>query len=323
MYKTLIKSLTKKVLSKLRLKYIPKALVSEDYQVKLPSDFFSKYTKNLNIIDLGSECYSGEMDASYKNLISHYSCNVYCFDIQDNKTLKILAPGSNFISIQEAVFDGTETNFYDCNPPAASGIYPPNKPVWDRIGLPLEIKKVKRIKTKKLDDLIPKNVSIDFIKLDIQGAEITALTNGADVLKNVSFVQAEGDFIELFEGGAPLFPEVFNFMKSKGFTFFSFGSLGLFSLAGVKRILGNGSPEFYHNHFWSKQIGFSLGIFYRGPEYFKNDPAKILNSAAIAHASYNAYDLARLILTDGVKYIPNGKKILDEYESLLRKNNLI
>ena len=69
MYKTLIKSLTKKVLSKLRLKYIPKALVSEDYQVKLPSDFFSKYTKNLNIIDLGSECYSGEMDASYKNLI--------------------------------------------------------------------------------------------------------------------------------------------------------------------------------------------------------------------------------------------------------------
>ena len=134
-------------------------------------------------------------------------------------------------------------------------------------------------------------------------------------------MQCEADFTELFIG-SPLFPEVYNFMKSNGFNFYSFSSLGLFSLDGVKRVTDNGDAEFNASHFWSRQLAWSIAIFYRSPDYFKNEPQKILNAVAIAHTTYKAYDLARLLLKGGVDLIPNGEEILREYEILLAKNGL-
>lgn len=312
-----IKIIIKKILNKLHLKF-----VRSNQQIKISSFFFLKLIDNLNIIDLGSENYSGEIDSSYKDLISTYKSNIYCFDFLGNKSLNSLRGKVNFNFIQEAVYDGSQVNFYECIPQSASGIYPPAEDWLARLGCPTSIKNIKKVQSKKLDDLIPKEISVDLIKLDIQGAEIVALENAADTLKNVSFVQCEANFTELFIG-SPLFPEVYNFMKSKGFNFYSFSSLGLFSLDGVERHVDNGDPRFYHSHFWSRQLAWSIAIFYRDPKYFKNEPQKILNAAAIAHTTYNAYDLTRSILAQGADFIPNGEKILKDYELILAQNSLI
>ena len=226
-------------------------------------------------------------------------------------------PGSkNFRVITETIADGEEHTFYECLPKAASGIFEPNQQWLSRLGLPTEVIQKRRVTTKTLDAVIPQSARIDLIKMDIQGAELLALKNGSRVLKDVSFVQCEADLTELFLGGAK-FPEIYSFMESQGFAFHTFTSLGLFSLDGVKRTIGLGTPTFSHPHFWSRQLAWSISLFYRK----ELAPDRIINAAAIAHTSFKAYDLARSILMTHSGQLPTG--LLDDYESTLKRARLL
>ena len=76
------------------------------------------------------------------------------------------------------------------------------------------------VATTRLDDIngIEK---IDFIKLDVQGSELTILSNAKRLLESCLLVQVEVEFVELYEG-QPLFSDVDNFMRSRCFQFHYF-----------------------------------------------------------------------------------------------------
>lgn len=116
----------------------------------------------------------------------------------------------------------------------SSSLYPPAKAVarW-KSGLDerntfrtadyFEVVEVRRVRTTTLaawaDD---HGVSdIDFIKLDVQGAELDVLRGAGELLRQAVGMEVEVEFVPLYEG-QPLFADIDGFARKQGFEFFDF-----------------------------------------------------------------------------------------------------
>jgi len=73
------------------------------------------------------------------------------------------------------------------------------------------------VMTIRLDELIPRSETFDFVNLDIQGAELEALRGLGKRLEAVRWVYCEVNWSPLYEG-IPLVGEIDEFMEAQGFT---------------------------------------------------------------------------------------------------------
>lgn len=67
-------------------------------------------------------------------------------------------------------------------------------------------------------------IAPDYIKLDLQGAELEALRGATETLKTCSFVQLELSLLP-FQQGQPVFSEVVNFMHERGYALYDIPAL--------------------------------------------------------------------------------------------------
>ena len=83
------------------------------------------------------------------------------------------------------------------------------------------LKAVSAIKTESLDYFTAKNNigPVDFIKIDIQGAELDVFRGGVTTLRDVVAIVTEAEFICLYEN-QPLFGDVCAFLAEQGLSFF-------------------------------------------------------------------------------------------------------
>ena len=72
------------------------------------------------------------------------------------------------------------------------------------------------MKTQRIDEMDLNLEGLDFLNIDIQGAEMLALEGMGDKLDQFKYAYLEVNWKELYQGCA-LFPEMVQFMKSKGF----------------------------------------------------------------------------------------------------------
>lgn len=122
-----------------------------------------------------------------------------------------------------ALGDGNKHTLHITNEPMTSSLFKPARPTIDLFPALGEIMQVIReevVKTRRLDD-IKEAQGADFIKLDVQGAELMILQNAQEVLRSASVVQCEVEFIELYEG-QPLMSDVDAFLRTQGFAFLRF-----------------------------------------------------------------------------------------------------
>jgi len=145
------------------------------------------------------------------------------------------------------------------------------------------------IECKTLDSLAIKNP--DFIKLDIQGAELEAL-NGAEItLRECLGVELEIEFSEIYKG-QPLFGEISTFLSNLGFEFYDFLNLCRWerdSLSGLG------------------QLVFGDALFLKTPEHLLQQGPTIrkLSSYLAILVLYNRYDLIAYIEEN----LPNSQKV--------------
>ena len=139
-------------------------------------DLFDLQEK-IQIMDVGAAAIAET--PVYKKLIEIGLGKLNAFE-GDQRQLKKLKEeyGDNIALFTDFLFDGTIQNLYLANPNSGmtSLLQPKEKAVnffngFDRFS---KIEKVETVKTKKLNDInnLPK---IDFVKMDIQGSELTVL----------------------------------------------------------------------------------------------------------------------------------------------------
>jgi len=74
------------------------------------------------------------------------------------------------------------------------------------------------VETIRIDDIDHDFSGLDFLNIDLQGAELLALKGMGDLLDQFKYAYLEVNWKELYKGCA-LFDEIVQFMKSKGFIF--------------------------------------------------------------------------------------------------------
>lgn len=128
-------------------------------------------------------------------------------------------------------------SFYQTNNPMCSSLYRPNEALLKRYNnmQVSMLKEVNTIDTMTLDHFIntQNTGSVDFIKIDIQGAELDVFKSALEALKSTLFIVSEVEFIPLYIN-QPLFGDVCEFLDQQGFMFHKFLGFGGRALAPVK-----------------------------------------------------------------------------------------
>jgi len=117
-----------------------------------------------------------------------------------------------------------ETTLYVTQNPMCSSLYPPNEHYLARfVDLPelVNLDFTVEIETTTLDEFCKQEgiENIDFLQVDVQGADLSVLQGAEGILKTVLAVQTEVEFSHLYVN-QPLFADVDTYLRAQDFTFF-------------------------------------------------------------------------------------------------------
>eukprot|EP00438_Fugacium_kawagutii_P017347 Skav229817 [mRNA] locus=scaffold567:409765:412300:- [translate_table: standard] len=184
--------------------------------------------QGLRVASLGAFVVPGTFhDASDEKdgitMLLHQGAEVFGFDSPEGceptnaeaASAEFVKCGGQFRCIERLIGDGKEHQFFfHYGAPWVSSLFPPNKFLWSHmITMDASGHRKRNVSTYRLDDLGLE--PIHFLKMDIQGAEMMALSGAEKVLENVLVVQAE----EHIYDDQPLFWELDRYLRQRGFTF--------------------------------------------------------------------------------------------------------
>lgn len=205
---------------------------------------------------------------------------------------QVTGEGSRIRYLPYALGDGAEHRLHVTNVPMTSSLYPPARSTIDLFPLLGELMRVEQqlpLQTHRLDDL-PEVSPADFLKLDVQGAELMVLENATETLRDVAVLQCEVEFVELYEG-QPLFADVDRCLRTQGFGFLRFAYAMGRPFNPLQRQEGPGLA--ISQTLWGDAI--YVKDFRRRSEWNE----RILKAAAfVLHELYGAFDLVSLMLAE-------------------------
>jgi hypothetical protein len=151
------------------------------------------------------------------------------------------------------------------------------------------IERTERVQTQRLDGIMELPL-IDFLKMDIQGAELTVLRNGTEKLKNCLAAQLEVSYICLYEN-QPAFGEVDMWMRQQGYVPHCFLDVKRWSIA----------PTIFNNNVWvpGNQLLESDVVYIKDPLKLEQlTETQLKKIAALAHYCFKSYDLCVFVLRE-------------------------
>lgn len=189
----------------------------------------------------------------------------------------------SFTIVPHALAEAKKTStLYLCKKPEVSSLYSPNFDFLERFPDPerFEVEETLNVHCVSLDSL--KIAKIDFLKIDIQGAEKDVLRGASSTLARVLGVEVEVEFLELYQG-QPLFGDVCEVMSQAGFEFIDFVNLQRWE----RRALGNFG-----------QCVFGDALFLKTPERILSlDPdIAMLSAYVLILTVYRRFDLIETVL---------------------------
>ncbi|MCC6301731.1 MAG: FkbM family methyltransferase [Gammaproteobacteria bacterium] len=200
------------------------------------------------------------------------------------------------------VGDGKPAVFWETNWFATGSLFKPNTPLLEKFqNLAELVTPVAQhdIETKRLDD-IPEIGAVDYIKIDVQGAELKVFEGGEKLLDNVLMIHTEVEFLELYEG-QPLFADVDIHLRGRNFMFGKFIGMGTRCIkpTAVNQDVNQGTHMLWSDVLYLKN--------WLDPSAFSND--RLIKYAILAHDMYEYVDLAYYLLKHlddrkGTEYAP-------------------
>jgi len=230
-------------------------------KLKKLDNFFEvikKFDKDLKfkIVEIGAHPY-GEFNEIFHLLLDHFSSSeIYAFEVDKEECEKLnkeCKRGMKFFPV--ALGEKKETrNFYETYMPVCSSLYKPNEnliKLYNNLNIAY-LKKTTEIETISLDEFLDhkKLGSIDFLKIDIQGAELDVFKGSKKTLEKILMIVSEVEFVEQYID-QPLFGDVNSFLKNYDFMFHKFLGYGSRTL---KPMILNENKNFGTQYFWSDAI---------------------------------------------------------------------
>jgi FkbM family methyltransferase len=266
----------------------------------------------LRIVDVGALSLGAEKDP-YVKLLRAAPCEVIGFEpiVAECARLNAAArPGCRYLP--HAVGDGSEQVLRECNVPMTSSLLEPDV---ELLGMFHELREVTQVvarhplRTVRLDDL-PEVRGTDYLKLDVQGAELMVLQGAVEMLRSVLVLHTEVEFIPMYRE-QPLFADVDAFLRAQGFILHRLAGLrsASFKLPDVEVELVTAVNQ----AMWAEAV------------YVKDfraldrlEAASLLKMAVILHENYASSDLAALVLAAHDRKA--GTALTDHFVQLLFEN---
>ena len=169
------------------------------------------------IVDVGANPIDG--DPPYKAMLAAGLCTVTGFEPQVAALARLQqAKGPHERYLPYALADGTERTLHICQLEGMTSLLVPDPahlalfnlfPIWGTV------KERIPVTTRRLDD-IAEITQLDFLKMDVQGAEREVLAHGRAKLADTVVVQTEVSFVSLYHD-QPSFGEMDLVLRELGF----------------------------------------------------------------------------------------------------------
>ncbi len=262
--------------------------------------------QTIKIVDAGAMAPGDGVQEIYEPLLKAGLGMIHGFEpVQDacDKLNAAASPDRTYLPY--AVGDGTKGTFHLCNGRMMSSLYEPDLLLLDKFQNLANFSMVVErypIQTHRLDDL-PQLADSDFLKLDVQGAELDVLRGAPHILADALVVHTEVEFVPMYRE-QPLFAEVDEELRSHGFLLHKMTD---YSSRALKPVVAN-------NHLNSRLSQWVWGdaVYVKSFMNFSTLlPAKLLKLAVILHAVYESFDFAALALSHYDR--KSGTKLQEAY----------
>ena len=246
----------------------------------------------IKIVDVGAMDV-GEAEP-WSRLVTADAATLIGFEPNAPECEKLKQAGrANCQFLPHALGDGGRHVLHIGTEPMTSSLYPPDPAVMQQFHALWELCEPVRkepLETVRLDDVTEAQPA-DFLKLDVQGAELLVLEGAVDTLTDTLAVQTEVNFLPIYKGQA-LFADVDIFLRAQGFTFHTMVGVGS---RPYRPLIKDGNP----NRGFA-QVIWSNAVYLRDPADFpelaQSQPEALLKLAVLTHELYGAFDFAALAL---------------------------
>lgn len=262
----------------------------------------------IDIVDIGANPIDG--DTPYKALLDAGLGRVYGFEPNPDALMQLNAmKGPNETYVPSAVYDGSVQELKVCKAQGMTSLLEPNTDLLSYLhGFPEwgTVEERILISTVRLDDVDEIN-NIDYLKIDIQGAELEVFRNGTNRLRDCLVIHTEVEFLPMYLE-QPLFSEVELFLRGLGFTFHRFTPL-------VSRIV---QPMIFNDNPRGQlsQATYADAVFIKDfTKFDRLEKDGLKKIALILNDLYGSFDIAlRALMALDTKY---GSDLVDEYRKYM------
>lgn len=227
-----------------------------------PLDVLADIAKRLKpdlaftLLEVGALQLEDSAEPFYQLLPLFPGSKVIGFEIEEETCAQMNAkarPGVHYYPYALGERNETRT-LYITQHPMCCSLYKPNEPFIDLYNhlYTAKLERTTEVETISLDYFMDQqNVgTLDFIKIDVQGAELDVFKGGIKALADVLAIICEVEFVPIYVD-QPLFGDVCTFLGQHDFMFHNF--LGLAGRT-VKPIITNGNPNDGPQKFWSDAV---------------------------------------------------------------------
>lgn len=268
----------------------------------------------VSIVHVGARMYDGH-EESYEHLVKLGRARLIGFepDPAECKRMASRYPPPGYTFLPFFVGSGDVGTFHETASPSAASLYRPDMQRLARfhnLADLFEVGATRSVVTQRLDD-IPGVEAMNFLKIDVQGAEMDVFEGAARLLSTCDVIQAEVEFVALYEG-QPMFADVDRHLRAQGFQFHTFLDFGG---RCFKPLVANQNPnQGLRQYLWAD------AVYVRDFMNFAQIPTERLAALAIIlHDIYSSVDLCMVALTEIDRRVGKGPRLEKAYFQRLQQ----
>jgi FkbM family methyltransferase len=242
------------------------------------------------VVDIGASPIDGM--PPYKGLLDAGLCQVTGFEPQPEQLARLnQLKGQQELYLPYVLGDGSMHSLQVCRSVGFTSLLEPDPAslalfeYYQPLG---QVLAREQVQTRRLDD-VEEIECIDFLKIDIQGSELSVFQNGRRKLAQTVFIQTEVSFVTLYKD-QPAWGEVDLELRAQGFMPHCFANIKHWPIAPA---VIDGDPAKPLNQLLEADVVYIRDV--RDMRTLSN--AQLRHMALIAHVCYGSRDLSLRCLT--------------------------